>query len=64
MSGDNNSVLVRHEMFHFCLFYIFVNIMQLIQASQIFSIYRGSRIGLTNSSSIRGRKVLTSSMQT
>ena len=64
MSGDNNSVLVRHENVSFLFI---LNIMQLIQASQnniIFSMYRWSRIGLINSRSIRGRKVLTSSMQT
>ena len=45
MSGENTSVLVRHEMFHFCVF--IPNIMQLMQASQVPCIdsqnYRGSR---------------------
>ena len=33
LSGENNSVLIRHEMFHFCLFIRIV--MQLLKAFEI-----------------------------
>ena len=41
MSGDNNSVLVRHEMFHFCYSKYHATYIQASQNNIIFSIIGG-----------------------